>query len=97
MSEKDKPISPDLIKQITEFQGKKEDVMKNITLLNNLSDKLSVAIQEEEKKVSENKSKEMLDSKKNLNENELELLQLENKKMEGYLEILQSKQDLELK
>ena len=39
----------------------------------------------------------MLDSKKVTNENELELLHLENKKMDGYLQILKQKQDLELK
>ena len=99
MSEKDKNISPDLdlMKQITEFHGKKDDVMKNINLLNTLSEKLTIAIQEEEVKVTQNKSKEMLGSKKDMNENELELLGLENKKMEGYLQILQGKQELELK
>ena len=90
-------LSPDLLQQITEFQGKKEDVLKNISLLNTLSERLTVAIADEERKVVENKSKEMLDSKKVTNENELELLHLENKKMDGYLQILQQKQDLELK
>ena len=90
-------LSPDLLQQITEFQGKKEDVLKNISLLNTLSERLTVAIADEERKVVENKSKEMLDSKKVTNENELELLHLENKKMDGYLQILQQKQELELK
>ena len=105
MSEKDEnedkkeltKLSPDLLNQITEFQGKKEDVLKNINLLNTLSERLTIAIADEERKVVENKSKEMLDSKKVTNENELELLHLENKKMDGYLQILKQKQDLELK
>lgn len=90
-------MSQDIIAEITNFQQKKEDVLKNVTLLNNLSEKLTIAIQEEERKVHDNKIKDIIVSKKTQSDNELELLSLENKKMEGYLEILSRKQELELK
>ena len=90
-------MSQDIITDITNFQQKKDDVLKNVGLLNNLSEKLTIAIQEEERKVHDNKIKDVIESKKTQTDNELELLSLENKKMEGYLEILARKQELELK
>ena len=90
-------MTPDMIAEITNFQQKKDEVIKNVTLLNNLSEKLTIAIQDEERKVHNNKIKDIIDSKKTQSDNELELLSIENKKMEGYLEILARKQELELK
>lgn len=83
-------------KEIEEFQKKKEDIFKNMGMLNNLSEKLSHSIHEEEKRIEELQSKELVENKKKQADNEIQLLEIENSKMERYLEILQRKHDLEL-
>ena len=90
-------MSTDLMNEITQFQQKKEDVMKNINLLNSFSEKLTLSIQEEEKKIGDVKNKEILVSKQKTADHELELLGIENKKMESYMEVLAKKQELELR
>lgn len=83
-------------KELEEFQKKKEDIFKNMGMLNNLSEKLSHNIHEEEKRIEEIQSKELVENKKKQADNEIQLLEIENSKMERYLEILQRKHDLEL-
>ena len=85
-----------IAKELEDFQKKKEDVFKSMGMLNNLSEKLSISIHEEEKRINELQAKEIVEKKKKQSEMELELLKIENAKMENYLEILQKKQDLEL-
>ena len=83
-------------KELEEFQKKKEDIFKNMGMLNNLSEKLSHNIHEEEKRIEDLQSKEIVENKKKQADNEIQLLEIENSKMERYLEILQKKHDLEL-
>lgn len=83
-------------KELEEFQKKKEDIFKNMGMLNNLSEKLSHNIYEEEKRIEELQAKELVETKKKQADNEIQLLEIENSKMEKYLEILQKKHDLEL-
>ena len=90
-------MTTDLMNELTQFQQKKEDVMKNINLLNSFSEKLTLSIQEEEKKIGDVKNKEILVSKQKAADHELELLGIENKKMETYMEVLAKKQELELR
>lgn len=85
-----------IAKELEDFHKKKEDVFKNMGMLNNLSEKLSMSIHEEEKRIGELQAKDIVDKKKKQSDMELELLKIENAKMESYLEILQKKQDLEL-
>lgn len=85
-----------ITKELEDFHKKKEDVFKNMGMLNNLSEKLSASIHEEEKRISELQAKDIVEKKKKQSDMELELLKIENAKMESYLEILQKKQDLEL-
>lgn len=90
-------MDPKLAKELDEFKKKKEDVFKNINLLNNLSESLVTSITEEESKIIQKKNKEVIENEKKKTANELELLGLENSKMESYLDILAKKQDLEMK
>ena len=90
-------MDPKLAKELDEFKKKKEDVFKNINLLNNLSESLVTSITEEESKIIQKKNKEVIENEKKKTANELELLGLENSKMESYLEILAKKQELEMK
>jgi len=90
-------MSQELLNDIASFHHKKDDILKNIGLLNNLSEKLTLTIHDEERKMHDNKIKDVIDSKKTQTENELQLLTIENKKMEDYLEILSRKQELEIK
>jgi hypothetical protein len=86
-----------ILTELDSFYKKKDDVLKNISLLNNLSDKLTISIQDEERKIYNDKIKEILEHKKTKSANEIELLNLENTKMENYLEFLSKKHELELK
>ena len=90
-------MDPKLAKELDEFKKKKEDVFKNINLLNNLSESLVTSITEEESKIIQKKNKEVIENEKKKTANELELLGLENSKMESYLDILAKKQELEMK
>tara|TARA_Y200000002_G_scaffold383222_1_gene404151 strand:- start:12317 stop:13162 length:846 start_codon:yes stop_codon:yes gene_type:complete len=90
-------MDPKLAKELDEFNKRKDDVFKNINLLNSLSESLVNSISEEESKIIHKKNKEIIENEKKKTANELELLGLENSKMESYLEILSKKQDLELK
>ena len=90
-------MDPKLQSELSEFQQKKEDVFQNIHLLNKLSESLVHSIAEEEKKMADKKNKELIESKKKKTASELELLGLENSKMESYLDILAKKQELEVK
>jgi len=90
-------MSQELLNEVASFHQRKEDVIKNIGLLNNLSEKLTLSLYEEERKLHDNKIKDVIDSKKTQSENELQLLAIENKKLEDYLEILSRKQELEIK
>lgn len=90
-------MSQDLLTEIASFQQRKDDVLKNIGLLNNLSEKLTLTLHEEERKLHDNKIKDVIDFKKTQSDNELQLLSIENKKLEDYLEILSKKQELEIK
>ena len=86
-----------ILTELDSFYKKKEDVLKNISLLNNLSDKLTISLQDEERRIYNDKIKEILEHKKTKSANEIELLNLENTKMENYLAFLSKKHDLELK
>jgi len=86
-----------ILTELDSFYKKKEDVLKNISLLNNLSDKLTISLQDEERKIYNDKIKEILEHKKTKSANEIELLNLENTKMENYLAFLSKKHELELK
>jgi hypothetical protein len=88
-------MDPKLAKELDEFNKRKDDVFKNINLLNSLSESLVNSISEEESKIIHKKNKEIIENEKKKTANELELLGLENSKMESYLEILSKKQDLE--
>ena len=90
-------MDPKLAKELDEFNKRKDDVFKNINLLNSLSESLVNSISEEESKIIHKKNKEIIENEKKKTANELELLGLENSKMESYLEILSKKQDLEMK
>ena len=90
-------MDPKLAQELEEFKKKKEDVFKNIHLLNNLSETLVTSITEEEAKIIQKKNKEIIESEKKKTANELELLGLENSKMESYLAILAKKQELEMR
>jgi hypothetical protein len=86
-----------ILTELDSFYKKKEDVLKNISLLNNLSDKLTISLQDEERRIYNDKIKEILEHKKTKSANEIELLNLENTKMENYLAFLSKKHELELK
>jgi len=86
-----------ILTELESFYKKKEDVLKNISLLNNLSDKLTISLQDEERRIYNDKIKEILEHKKTKSANEIELLNLENTKMENYLAFLSKKHELELK
>lgn len=86
-----------ILTELDSFYKKKEDVLKNISLLNNLSDKLTISLQDEERRIYNDKIKEILEHKKTKSANEIELLNLENSKMENYLAFLSKKHELELK
>ena len=90
-------MDTELTTELYEFKQKKEDVMKNIELLNGLSDKLTISIQNEEKKAGDTKIRDIIETKKKQSAHELEFLQLDNLKMEGYLEVLVKKQELEFR
>lgn len=90
-------MDPKLAKELEDFNKKKEDVFKNINLLNNLSESLVNSITDEESKIIQKKNKEIIEAEKKKTANELELLGLENSKMESFLEILNKKQELEMK
>ena len=90
-------MDPKLAKELDDFKKKKDDVFKNINLLNNLSESLVNSITEEESKIIQKKNKEIIENEKKKTANELELLGLENSKMESYLEILTKKQELEMR
>ena len=90
-------MDPKLAQELEEFKQKKEDVFKNIHLLNNLSETLVTSITEEEAKIIQKKNKEIIENEKKKTANELELLGLGNSKMESYLEILSKKQELEMR
>jgi hypothetical protein len=90
-------MDPKLAKELEDFKKKKDDVFKNINLLNNLSESLVTSITEEESKIIQKKNKEIIENEKKKTANELELLGLENSKMESYLDILSKKQELEMK
>ena len=90
-------MDPKLAKELDEFNKRKDDVFKNINLLNSLSESLVNSISEEESKIIQKKNKEIIENEKKKTANELELLGLENSKMESYLEILSKKQDLEMR
>jgi hypothetical protein len=86
-----------ILTELDLFYKKKEDVLKNISLLNNLSDKLTISLQDEERRIYNDKIKDILEHKKTKSANEIELLNLENTKMENYLVFLSKKHELELK
>ena len=90
-------MDPKLQKELEDFNIKKEFVFKNIQLLNNLSESLVNSIADEEQCIKEKKKKDIIENEKRKTANELELLGIENSKMESYLDILSKKQDLELK
>lgn len=90
-------MDPKLQKELEDFNIKKEFVFKNIQLLNNLSESLVNSIADEEQCIKEKKKKDIIETEKRKTANELELLGIENSKMESYLDILSKKQDLELK
>ena len=90
-------MDPKLAKELDEFKKKKEDVFKNINLLNNLSESLVNSITEEEQNYSKKRTKEVIENEKRKLLTNLELLGLENSKMESYLDILAKKQELEMK
>ena len=89
--------SHNIISEIETFNKKKADVFNNISLLNNLSQSLTASIQEEEKKLYNAKIKELVNHKQIKSQNEIELLKIENNKMEFYLDFLNRKHELELK
>lgn len=89
--------SHNIISEIENFNRKKDDVFNNISLLNNLSQSLSASVQEEEKKLYNAKIKELVTHKQVKSQNEIELLKIENNKMEFYLDFLNRKHELELK
>lgn len=90
-------MDPKIQKELEDFNIKKESVFKNIHLLNNLSESLVNSIVEEEANINEKKKKDIIEYEKRKTANELELLGIENSKMESYLDILSKKQDLEMK
>ena len=90
-------MDPKLAQELAEFKKKKDDVFKNINLLNSLSETLVSSITDEETKIIQKKNKDFIENEKKKTASELELLGIENSKMESYLEILGKKQDLELK
>ena len=49
-----------IAKELEDFQKKKEDVFKSMGMLNNLSEKLSISIHEEEKRINELQAKEIV-------------------------------------
>ena len=85
-----------ITQELEEFQKKKDDIFKNMGMLNNLSEKLAYNIYQEEKRIEELQSKELVENKKKQADNEIQLLEIENTKMEKYLEILNRKHELEL-
>jgi len=89
--------SNNIISEIESFNKKKDDVFNNISLLNNLSQSLTASIQEEEKKLYNAKIKELVHHKEVKSQNEIELLKIENNKMEFYLSFLSKKHELELR
>jgi len=90
-------MDPKLAQELAEFKKKKDDVFKNINLLNSLSETLVSSITDEETKIIQKKNKDFIENEKKKTASELELLGIENSKMESYLEILGKKQDLEMK
>lgn len=86
----------DLYKSLHEMQTNEENIMKQISLLDTLSNKLKYAIGNEDHKIRTKQANIMREEFKNKVEGELALLDILNTRTERYLAIIDKRNELEL-